>query len=48
MKKYEEELDIPMTNAQKVLEVLGDILFYALIVCIIVGAVMFASSRTRC
>jgi len=46
MKKHEEELDIPMTNAQKVLEVLGDILFYALIVCIIVGAVMFASSRT--
>ncbi|MBO5561533.1 MAG: signal peptidase I [Firmicutes bacterium] len=35
-----------MTNAQKVLEVVGDILFYALIVCIIVGAVMFASSRT--
>ena len=41
-----EEMDIELTPTQKVLEVIGDILFYVLIVCIIVAAVMFASSRT--
>lgn len=46
MKKQGESVEIPMTPLQRVLEVLGDILFYVLIVCILVGAVMFASSRT--
>ena len=47
MKKIKDtEPDIPMTAAQRVLEVVGDILFYALMVAVIVGAIMFASSRT--
>ncbi|MBQ7266579.1 MAG: signal peptidase I [Firmicutes bacterium] len=44
MKKQNEE--IPMTGFQKVLEIVGDILFFLLLAAILVGAVLFASSRT--
>ncbi len=47
MKKIKDnEPEIPMTPFQRVIEVVGDILFYALMVAVIVAAIMFASSRT--
>ena len=47
MKKIKDnEPEIPMTPFQRVIEVVGDILFYALMLAVIVAAIMFASSRT--
>jgi signal peptidase len=37
--------DVEMTASQKAVEVVSDILFYILLVAILVGAVMFASSK---